>query len=433
MTTHALLQRFHRVRVMVFGILALSYMLVFFHRIAPGVISAELMREFSTSAAALGSLAAMYFYVYAAMQIPGGMLADTLGVRLSATIGALVAGLGSILFGVATDFTTATIGRFIVGLGVSVVFVGLMRANTVWWSESRYGFISGLTVFLGNVGAILAAGPLAAVLAVTTWRAVFVTIGVLSIALAALTYFVVRNRPEDAGFPSLREMEGSAPSAPSDKHWLHGLRDVLWNRSIWPGFWTMFGMNGSFFTFIGLWSVPMLRDVHGLSRADASIYPTATLAAYAVGALTLGTFSDYIRRRKPVIIGAVAVEVLVWLAFIEMPWTPGWSGLLLFMLLGLTASGFVVIFGTAKEVVAPAVAGTAIAVVNTGAFLSAAISQPLFGWLMDLGWQGAIIDGVRHYDGGDYRHGLWLCFFLTLFAVVCSLWLRETRCRNIAG
>src|SRR5206468_4017648 len=136
-----------------------------------------------------------------------GVLADTLGARVAAGVGALVAGLGSILFALAPDFAVASVGRFLVGLGVSVVFVGLMRANTEWWSESRYGFISGLTVVLGNVGAMLAAGPLAMVLVIAPWRSVFVAIGALSLVIAALTFAFVRNRPEDAGFPSLREME----------------------------------------------------------------------------------------------------------------------------------------------------------------------------------------------------------------------------------
>ena len=131
-------------------------MLVFFHRIAPGVVAGDLMQAFQTSGAALGSLAATYYYVYTVMQIPAGVLADTLGPRVSAGMGALIAGGGSILFGLAPDFGIASLGRFLVGLGVSVVFVGLMRSNTVWFSERRYGMISGLTILLGNIGAMLA-------------------------------------------------------------------------------------------------------------------------------------------------------------------------------------------------------------------------------------------------------------------------------------
>jgi sugar phosphate permease len=430
MTAPATLRRFHRVRLTVFIVLAVSFMSVFFHRIAPAVVAGELMQAFATSGAALGSLAAMYYYVYTAMQIPAGVLADTLGVRAVAGTGALVAGLGSILFGLAPDFLIASVGRFLVGLGVSVVFVGMMRANAVWWSEARYGFIGGLTVMLGNIGAILAAGPLALVLVTVSWRTVFVAAGVLSLGIAALTFIFVRNTPEDAGFPSLREIEGKLSHAPRSRHWAHDLLAVLKNPSMWPPFWVNLGMGGSLLALAGLWGVPLLRDVHGLSRTEASLYTTTTLAALAVGALALGSLSDRLRRRKPVLVAAATIAASGWLGFVLLPWGPGWSGFLFFGLLGFCTGGFIVTYGTAKEIVAPAVAGMAIALVNTGLFLGAAIVQPLFGALMDFTWDGRVVDGVRVYRASDYANGLWLCFGLTFVAAVASLRLRETHCRN---
>ena len=156
--------RFLLSRWSIYAILVAIYMLAFFHRMAPAVISSDLMKAFNTSGAALGSLAAMYFYIYTAMQIPAGVLADTLGARATVTAGTIVAGCGSIVFGIAGTFATASVGRALVGLGVSVVFVGLFKSNSVWFSERHFGIISGLTVLLGNVGAMASAGPLAVVL-----------------------------------------------------------------------------------------------------------------------------------------------------------------------------------------------------------------------------------------------------------------------------
>ena len=112
------------------------------------------------------------------------MLADTLGARIGVALGCLVAGGGSILFGIADTFEIASLGRFLVGLGVSVVFVGLMRSNTQWFSDRNYGLISGMTLLLGNLGSILAAGPLALLLDATSWRTVFVGIGAVSLGIA---------------------------------------------------------------------------------------------------------------------------------------------------------------------------------------------------------------------------------------------------------
>jgi sugar phosphate permease len=433
MTASQTLERLGRVRVLVFGILAVAYMSVFFHRIAPAVVAGELMKALGTTGAELGSLAATYYYVYTVMQIPAGVLADTLGVRVVAGAGALVTGVGSVIFGLAPSLFLASVGRLLVGLGVSVVFVGMMRANTVWWSERRYGLISGLTLLLGNVGAILAAGPLATLLQVVSWRAVFVVAGALSMVIAVATFAFVRNRPEDAGFPSLRELEGGAPHAPRAQHWVRDLASVLRTPAIWPPCFVTFGMCGSLLALIGLWAVPFLRDVHGLSRVQASLYTTVSLAGLAIGSLAQGAVSDRIARRKPVLMGAAWSSLLVWLAFAFLPWSPGPSGFVLFALFGLCCGGFVVAFGTAKEVVAPALAGMAIAVVNAGLFLGAALAQPLFGWLLDRSWDGTVVDGVRRYRPEDHATGVWLFVGLSAFSALVSLLLRETHCRNQTG
>jgi sugar phosphate permease len=422
--------RFNRVRWTVFWTLIGSYIMVFFHRMVPGVVAADLMQAFQTSGAALGSLAATYFYIYTALQIPSGVLADTLGPRISVTLGGLVSGAGSILFGLAPDFATASWGRFLVGLGVSVVFIGLMKSNAVWFSERQYGRIGGLTLLLGNLGSIMAAGPLALLLVEVSWRSVFVSAGLVSILFAVLTLILVRNRPEDAGFPSLREQEG-LPSHPArDQHWLRDLREVMTTQAVWPGFWVNFGLTGCFLAFAGLWAVPLMRDLHGLDRAGAALYTTVTLAAFAIGAFKVGWISDRIGRRRPVIVAGTALSCLAWLAMILLPWGPGWSGLLIFTVLGLTAGGNVVVYAAAKEVLPARVAGMAIALVNTGLFLGAAVMQPAFGWVLDLTWDGVMREGVRVYGRGDYLHGLWLCFGCALLALFTAPLVRETHCRQ---
>ena len=424
-------RRFTRARWTVYALLVVSYMLVFFHRMAPGAVAAELMQTFLTTGAALGSLAATYYYVYTAMQIPSGVLADTLGPRLSVTVGSLVAGIGSLVFGLAPDFSTAALGRFLVGLGVSVVFVGLMRSNAVWFSERFYGRISGITLLLGNLGAILAAAPLALMLDIMSWRQVFAAIGIFSLLMAVITWLFVRNRPEDMGFPSVREMEGLPTHAPHERHWFHAQWEVLRNRAVWPGFWVNFGVTGNLFSFAGLWGVPLMRDIFGLGKAAASTYTTASLAGFAIGCLAMGWSSDHLGRRKPVIVGAALLSLLSWLGFILLPWGPGWSGYLLYAIVGFVAGGFVVTYAAAKEVCRPASAGMAIALVNTGLFLGAAIMQPAFGWVLDLTWDGHVVEGMRVYAAADYRNGLWLAVGFAALALLASLRIRETRCRNL--
>src|SRR5262249_38718571 len=157
----------------------------------------------------------------------------------------------------------------LVGLGVSVVFVCFMKSNAVWFSERSYGLVSGLTLLIGNVGSILAAAPLAAALRFFSWRPVFAGIGVTSLGLSVLSVLVVRNRPEDAGFPAPNGAASSILSgarAEVRQRWRSDLWEVLRNRHVWASFVINFGMLGTLYAFTGLWAVPLLRDLHGLDR-----------------------------------------------------------------------------------------------------------------------------------------------------------------------
>ncbi|MEJ2516039.1 MAG: MFS transporter [Gammaproteobacteria bacterium] len=425
--------RFERIRWTIYAILIASYMLAFFHRFAPAMVAGELTEAFGITAAALGSLAAMYFYIYTAMQLPAGVLADTLGARLSVTVGNVVAGAGSVMFGLAETFATASVGRFLVGLGVSVVFVGTMKSNTVWFSERRYGTISGLTLLLGNVGALAATGPMALILMKVEWRTLFVILGGVAIGLAVLSWLLVRNRPQDLGFPSVREMEGLQPHAPRELHWFHDLRTVLANRRLWPGFFYDFGVTGSLFGMLGLWAVPLLRDVHGLTRGEASVYTTVATAAFAVGCLAAGDISDRLKNRAGVLRAGVLIYLVVCLALKFLPWGPGAMAIVLFALLGLSAGTFIVAYAHAREVARPAVSGMAISLVNTGLFLGTAVFQPLFGWVMDLGWDGTMANGVPVYSASDYQHGLWVLVGFAALAAVSSRFLVETHAKGQEG
>ena len=427
------LSRFALARWSIFAILILAYMLVFFHRMAPAVVAADLMRTFGITGAALGSLAAMYFYVYTVMQIPAGILADTLGARATVAASNLVAGVGSILFGLAGTFWEASVGRALVGLGVSVVFVGLFKSNSVWFSERNYGLVSGLTLLFGNVGAITSAGPLAALLEVYSWRNVFVALGAGTILLAAITLLAVRNRPEDLGFPSVRQMEGQPAHRARQQNWRQQLRGVVTTRAVWPAFWVDLGMVGSMLAFVGLWAIPYLRDVHGLARSAASSYTTMALAGFALGSLGAGWFSDRIGRRRPVIVVGTIGYVLTCAAFAFLPWPSPMFGMALFASLGFCSGGFIVTFAAAKEVVPSASAGMVVGLVNSGLFLGAAGMQPLFGWAMDLLWQGTVVNGVRVYAIADYRLGFLLMLGFALLAVVGAVRVRETYCRNLTA
>lgn len=406
-----------RLRWTSFVLVVLAYILSFFHRMAPGTIAGDLQQTFHTSGAVLGGVAATYFYIYTLMQIPTGVLADTLGPRRILTLGGIIAGCGSLLFGTAETVTTLSTGRLLVGLGVSVTFIAMLKLHAAWFHDRHFGTFTGLSILLGNVGAIAAAAPLAWVLASISWRNVFEAIGMLSLVIGVLTWFLVRNNPTEAGLPSMSELDGKPAHAVHTGHWFTGLKQVLRNRATWPTFWVNVGLAGSYFAFAGLWAVPFLTGAHGLSRAEATAYATLLLAGFALGALVIGTLSDRLGRRRPVILGFTFLHLASWLPLLSGLFLPAGILLLLFFLMGLGASCFTLSWACAKEVNPHALSGMATSVANTGAFLGTGILQPLVGRSIDL--------------SGNYTSALWILFGFAVVGFIGALRVRETYCRYV--
>jgi sugar phosphate permease len=385
--------------------------------------SADLQADFAIGPAQLGNLAATYFYVYTLMQVPTGVLADTLGPRRIVALGGLIAGLGSLLFGLADSFALVSAGRLLIGLGVSTAFIALLKVNAAWFPENRFGSMAGLTLLIGNLGAVLAATPLAWALSWASWHDVFVGIGVISLINAALVWWLVRDRPEDVGLPSMHALAGSGHASRHDAHWLQGLREVAGNRHTWPGLFVNLGICGSYFAFAGLWAVPFLTRGHGMSLDDATTHTSLMLAAFALGAWLIGSLSDRLGRRRAVILATAAAYVLCWLPLVFLSTLPAGFSHLLFILLGLSASSFTLTWAAAKEINRPALSGMATSVVNVGGFLGAAILQPLVGWAI----------GQAQPGPGQYSTGIGLLLVAAIMGWLAALKIKETNCRNQFG
>lgn len=419
-----------RLRWTAFIVVGLAYVLSFFHRFAPAAISGDLQQTFHASGAELGGLAATYFYVYMIMQIPTGILVDTMGPRRVVAIGGLIAGIGSMMFGMADSLAAASVGRILVGLGVSVTFISLLKLNASWFHDRHFATMTGATILMGNVGSLLAAAPLAWALGFVSWRTVFVAVGALSLLLAVLDWWLVRNQPRDAGLPSMRELDGKEAHPLHTGHWYDGLLIVLKNRATWPGLWVNMGIAGTLFAFAGLWAVPFLRDVYGMDRATATDHTTLLLAGFAIGAFFIGTLSDRMGKRKPLMIAGALIYSLCWLPLLfGIDLTSGLS-YALFLLMGLCAPSFTLSWSCAKEVNPHALSGMATSVVNIGAFLGTAILQPLVGWAIDRAHLDA---GIAPLALSDYQYGIAILMGFSLMGLVATFFIRETNCRYVTS
>ncbi|MFZ1444469.1 MAG: MFS transporter [Candidatus Dechloromonas phosphoritropha] len=412
-----------RRRWLALGIVALTYVLSFFQRFAPAGIAQDLAAAFSTSAASLGALAATYFYVYTLMQIPTGILADTLGPRRILALGGIIGGLGSFMFGFAPSLDWALAGRTLIGLGVSVTFIAMLKLIAVWFEESRFATMVGICMLVGNMGSVLAGAPLSGLAQATGWRGVFIGIGVVSLVLAVACWVIVRDRPDASSAAATSRFDRTVV--------LSGLLAVLKNRATWPTIIVNTGMAGAFFTFGGLWATPYLVQVHGMARQAASAHLSLWFGGFAIGCFFIGTLSDRIGRRKPVLIATSHVYAAIWLVWLSGITMPPWLSYSLFVVMGLVTAGFSLTWACAKEVNPPLLSGMSTSIANIGGFLAGALLQPLVGWVMDLGWKGEILNGSRFYGLDTWRDGVLVVALCALMGAIGSWWIHETRCRNV--
>jgi sugar phosphate permease len=402
---------------------AALFLVAFFHRNAPGVMARELMETFGVTGAVIGLLSATYFYAYAGFMIPGGVLLEAFGARRVVAAGGALMGVSTIAMGMAGAPALLFAGRFGVGLGAAVTFTGTLKIAAAWFPPERFGVLSAVTATVGVLGGFIASAPLAMLMALAGWRGALVTIGAVTLAAALVCLLAVRDAP----------VATSPPAAPALGALLRGMGRVLANVHTWPvflSFFCLYSAMGNLF----LWTVPFLRDIYGLTRGRAASVAATTSLALLVSAPLTGFVSDSIVRRRKAPYVALCLALLgVWAIFLA---TIGVASLpvvaTLLGALGLFGGAFVLTWAIGREVNAPDVGGLAVAVVNLGGFLGAALTQAPLGAVLDARWAGALTaGGARAYPLEAYRAGFAVCGAFVLSATVLSLLLRETYARNV--
>jgi MFS family permease len=411
------------------GLGAALYLIGFYQRVAPAVMTGELMKDFAIGAAGLGNLSAFYFYSYVAMQTPTGILADRLGPRRLLGMGALVAGIGGLVFGLAPTMAWASMGRLLIGGSVAVAFVGMLKLASHWFAPRQFALATGMALFCGIIGAVFAGVPLRLLVDAVGWRSVMTVSALVTLVVAAAIWLFVRDDPREKGYRSYSPL---APGKASSYSITAGIRKIFHYRNTWllcliPG-----GVVGCILTFSGLWGVPFLTTHYGLSPARAAALNSAMLVAWAVGGPLCGGLSDRIGLRKPLYVGCNIALAATWGLIIFIPSLPLLllSGLLLFA--GLASGGMIISFAFIKESVPHDLGGTASGILNMGVMAGPMILQPAVGLILDLRWHGELLNGVKIYSFGAYRLGFSLMLAWAILSAVLILFTRETHCRQAA-
>ena len=418
-----------RFRWLIFVVLSLAYLFVYFHRLSLSVVANDLIKEFQTSASVMGLLGSVYFYCYALMQLPAGLLSDSLGPRKSVTFFLIIASAGSIIFGIAPTIKIAFLGRVMVGIGVSMVFIPTMKILSRWFHPHEFAFMTGILNAVGGIGVLAATWLLALMTLFFGWRISFELIGCFTFIIVVLVWFVVRDRPEDKGWPPIKEFDNknyAKVTLPTEQiPLLKGARRVISEKYFWPvAIWFFFDC-GILFGFGALWGGPYLMHVYRMSRAQAGTVLSMIAWGMIIGSPPLGFLSDRVMksRKKPFILCNLLLVMILGLFSIYPIGLPHFILYILFFIFSICSSS-VVIFGFTiiKELFPMEIAGTSTGLVNLFPFLGGAVFMPVLG---------RVLDAYPKSDTGGYSLEAYtmLIFILlgsSVLSLICTLLTKET-------
>ena len=402
---------------LIWSLAALSFGYAFFHRVAPSVMVTDLMTEFAIGGAMLGVLSALYFYPYVLLQIPLGALLETVGARILLTLALCAAGAGSLAFGFADSLYMAYFGRILIGVGCGVGFLGSLALAARWFPPSRFGFLAGLTMFIGMGSGILAQGPLALFVGNFGWRTSLFMLGGFGFVLAAVIFLLVRNQPFNADSP----VQSDGQRMPL----LTLLKQAALSLEIWKIALVAATMSGPMLVLGALWGTPYMMQAYNLGRPEAAFLVSLLLLGWAIGAPTGGWLSDRLGKRRPILIFGSALVCLALALLIFLPGLPLAISVGLFILIGFAGGFMACCFALVREVIPARIVGGAIGIVNSLTVASGAVLQPLVGWMLDIQWQGQMEGAAPVYIASDYRTAFILVLASSLFGLYICWRLKE--------
>jgi len=370
----------NRLRLLGFGLFAAIYFLSFLQRVAVSVVADDLAMELGLDSVALGFMSSGFFIAYALVQPAMGLLCDKAGPeRVSA--GALaIAATGSFLFAGARGFTSAFLGRILMGMGLAAGFIPGMKVIAAMFPPEAFSTYNGLFVAIGNVGTLMGAAPLAWLTVLAGWRLVFAGLAFAAVLLAVLCWVFAGKRRSEKAVEAYR---GDEPGSN---------RDVIRSRELWLLASFLFVKYGSQVAFQGLWGVPYIASVYGVSPTTAAGAVTMVAAGYVLAAPMIGKLADVMAARgmnliaaqRRLLIATTLLYVATWAPIVLAPgFLPLGAMYALLFVMGISVSSASLVFGIAKDLFPAKVSGLAIGLVNITSILGGAAMPPVVGWFID--------------------------------------------------
>jgi MFS family permease len=401
--------------LLILSTLSALFTLSMFYRVSNAVIAPNLIQDLGLNAETLGVLGGAFFYSFALFQIPMGPMLDRIGPRIIIASFSFIGAFGAFLFAFGTSFTSALMGRILIGLGMSSVLMGSFKVFVLSFSPDRFATLVGLLLSIGTLGNILAASPLAYLTSTIGWRMTFILAGGITALLGFLISWVLKGEKgaEDHRSPSKPEI-GIFPS----------MRLILSSLVFWQIGVVAFFRYGTFVGLQGLWLGPYLIDTQGYSSVQTGNLLIFLAIGTIVGGPIAGRLSDRVfRARKSLALGGLALYALslfplVGLLNIRSLYLYG----SLFFLIGLFSSFGMIIYSHAKELFPISISGTIMTLVNFFTMSGAAIFMPLLGKVVE-----SFPKANHAYPAEAYHLAFLICFLGMAASVIFYAFSKKER------
>jgi MFS family permease len=368
------------------------------------------------NATALGTMSAFFFYAYAPLQLPMGILLDRFGSRYLLAFSALFCAIGCVVFGLSTDIGQAQAGRFCMGIGSAIAFIGMVYICSHWFPKNKLALLVGIGNSIGMLGAAGGVGPLDFVVEAFGWETTILMLGLIGFVLAGVILICIGKEPKNLH--------------PKEKK--QSLRGVIRSFGIVIGNWkTWVNSLAALLAYIptgafaSLWAVPYLERVFHVKPALAGSAASMVFIGWIVGGPLIGWFSDRVKSRRWVIVvtilltGAFMVPI-VYDHHLSIP------TIFVFMfMIGFFSSGQLLNFSFAVELNTRIGKGSAIAFTNFVVALGTSLTQPLIGYLLDRYWTGEMKNGLRVYPVEVYEKALTMIPVALAISLILMLFISD--------
>ncbi|CEG56210.1 MFS transporter [Legionella fallonii] len=389
-------------------------------QVSPSVMTDDLMKAFQVHGAGLGNLSAFYFYAYLVMQIPVGLMLDRYSPRLLTTTAIFVCSISTYIFSQTDTFWVACASRALMGAGAAFAAVSCFKLAAVWFSPKRFALVSGMFMTAAMLGAVGGQVPLSILVQNQGWRNALEIVSVMGIVLGVIYFLVLRDKPTKSVHPHHNKEKAT-----------HLLKHIVTNKQAWA----LSLYSGLAFApvsvFGGLWGVPFLEKAYQLSRTDAALAVSCIFIGFAAGAPFWGWFSDYIKRRKPVLFIGTFSALICLLIVLYSPSQVLFTLMVLLFIFGFGASGFFTSFAMIRELFPLVLVATVLGIMNTFNAVFEALFEPVVGAILDWTWGGEILNGMHQFSIKGYYLSLSLLPLSLILSLIMLTVIKETHCRVI--